>query len=183
MGDEADLPDDDRQRSNDMRRAIRDLVSALAERCRTARTRREVYWDVLYTGVEALAAHGGAVWEFVAGAPAVVQCGMGPGNQPNAEPSGAWHREQVEPFLAFVAEKRASVIAPPGEGGACPAGVNPTDGLWLFAPIGDARETPCIILQIVQRSGTPESTQQGYLRFLQQICELAGEGLARAVVE
>lgn len=114
------------------------------------------------------------------------------GGRGTGEPGCSWQlktasvdalRERhIEPFIAFVASERTPVKAPPGESGGCPGGMNPTDDLWLFAPIDDSfgKSMPFAVLQIFQRSGTLETTQAGYLRFMQQMCDLAVDGLRRA---
>ena len=51
---------------------------------------------------------------------------------------------------------------------------NPTDYLLVIAPIVSDRGVDGLV-EIFQRSGARPTTQRGYLRFLKQICELAGE--------
>ncbi len=180
MNDDDESSESEPRRRDD-RRPFDDLVSGLASRCQGCRRAREVYWDVMYVAVEALAANGGAVWEPVKGMPSQLRCAMGCGSELEAELGGALRRDHVEPFLSHVAEHGATIIAPPGEGGACPGALNPTKDLWLFAPIGaSAAAMPFAILHIVQRSGTPDTTRRGYVRFMQQLCELALEGLKRS---
>ncbi|MEX2187773.1 MAG: hypothetical protein WD875_13295 [Pirellulales bacterium] len=182
MDDDRDENESEPRRDRDVGRGIRDMVSGLVARCQEKRTRREVYWDMLYTAVETLAANGGAVWEPVSGMPSQLKCAMGCGSQLNEELDGALRRDPVEPFLAHVAMHGTTIVAPPGEGGECSDGSNPTDDLWLFTPIGVARSAmPLAVLHVVQRSGTPGTTQQGYARFMRQLCEIALDGLKRTV--
>ncbi|MCA9238479.1 MAG: HlyD family efflux transporter periplasmic adaptor subunit, partial [Planctomycetales bacterium] len=53
---------------------------------------------------------------------------------------------------------------------------NPTDFLLVVAPIRTDRGVDGLV-EIFQRTGARPTTQRGYLRFLSQICELAGEYL------
>jgi hypothetical protein len=177
-----DTPDDDASRHKDTKRQIRRMMNEFAANCDKSRARDEVFWDLLDTCVASLAAHGGVVWAPVFGMPSLFQCGIGKGRELKAESVDALRERYIEPFIAFVASERTPMKAPPGESGGCPGSMNPTDHLWLFAPIDDSRgkTMPFAVLQIVQRSGTPETTQAAYLRFMQQMCDVAVDGLRRA---
>ena len=77
-------------------------------------------------------------------------------------------------------EKGEAVLVPPhsgaggGDDGDEEAAANPTDFLLVIAPIISDRGVDGLV-EIFQRNGARPTTQKGYLRFLKQICELAGE--------
>ena len=75
--------------------------------------------------------------------------------------------------------KGEPVLIPPHSGygenaGEEDAAANPTDFLLVIAPIKSDRGVDGLV-EIFQRPGARPTTQRGYLRFLSQICELAGE--------
>lgn len=66
---------------------------------------------------------------------------------------------------------------PPHSGEDGEAG-NPTEFLLVMAAIRTDTETIGIV-EIFQQPGCPATTQKGYLRFLMQMCELAGDFFKR----
>lgn len=169
-------PDDDAvQRA---KQEIQGLVQEVVELSKSEIEPTEFYAAVLDKSVSALAAIGGVVWTQEEGAPLQLEY------QVNLRQTGLAESEVAQRqhgrLLQQVLEKGEPALIPPhsgaggGDDGDAEAAANPTDYLLVIAPIVSDRGIDGLV-EIFQRSGARPTTQRGYLRFLKQICELAGE--------
>ena len=152
---------------------IRGLVGEIAQLSKSDLAPEEFYAAFLQRVVQALAAVGGAVYV------------MGEGNRPqltyqmNLSPNllDKDSEDSAKHFrlLDYVAASKQGQLVPPLSGGADERmGANPTRHLLVVSPMGDDGSVDGLV-EIFQRPDTQPATQRGYLRFLQQMCELAGE--------
>lgn len=158
---------------------IQTLVQEVVDLSRSEIEESAFFAAMLDKAIAALAAIGGVVWTIEEGSPLklayqvnVHQTGLAG----NPEAQAQHHR-----LLGQLIESGEPALVPPrsgaavGENGAEGAG-NPTDYLLVVAPIKTDRGVDGLV-EIFQRVGARVTTQRGYLRFLVQICELAGEYL------
>jgi len=152
---------------------IRGLVGEIAQLSKSDLAPEEFYAAFLQRVVQALAAVGGAVYV------------MGEGNRPqltyqmNLSPNlldkDSEDASKHYRLLDYVAASKQGQLVPPLSGGADERmGGNPTRQLLVVSPMGHDGSVDGLI-EIFQRPDTQPATQRGYLRFLQQMCELAGE--------
>lgn len=152
---------------------IRGLVGEIAQLAKSDLAPEEFYAAFLQRVVQALAAVGGAVYV------------MGEGNRPqltyqmNLSPNllekDSEDATKHYRLLDYVAASKQGQLVPPLSGGADERmGGNPTRQLLVVSPMGHDGSVDGLI-EIFQRPDTQPATQRGYLRFLQQMCELAGE--------
>lgn len=169
-------PDDDAvQRA---KQEIQGLVQEVVELSKSEIEPAEFYAALMDKSVSALAAIGGVVWTQDEGAPLQLEY------QVNLRQTGLAESETAQRqhgrLLQQVLEKGEPALIPPhsgaggGDDGDQEAAANPTDYLLVIAPIVSDRGIDGLV-EIFQRSGARPTTQRGYLRFLKQICELAGE--------
>ncbi|MEM1304294.1 MAG: HlyD family efflux transporter periplasmic adaptor subunit, partial [Planctomycetota bacterium] len=92
-------------------------------------------------------------------------------------------QEQHGRLLSKVMVDNEGVLVPPhsGAGGGTDqddehAAANPTDFLLVLAPVFNDEGVQGVV-EVFQRPGARQATQHGYLRFLLQTCELAGDYL------
>ena len=169
-------PDDDAvQRA---KQEIQGLVKEVVELSRSEIEPAEFYAALMDKSISALAAIGGVVWIQEEGSPLKLEY------QVNLRQTGLAESEEAQiqhgRLLQQVIEKGEPTIIQPHSGtGAAVEGeedgaANPTDYLLVLAPIKSDRGVDGLV-EIFQRTGARPTTQRGYLRFLTQICELAGE--------
>jgi multidrug resistance efflux pump len=163
---------------------IQTLVQEVVELSKSEVEPTEFYAALMDKSVSALAAIGGVVWVQEEGAGLQLQY------QVNLRQTGLAESETAQlqhgRLLQQAFEKGEAVLVPPHSGSAGGAAVgtdanpeaaaNPTDYLLVIAPITSDRGVEGLV-EIFQRSGARPTTQRGYLRFLKQISELAGEYL------
>ena len=170
------LPDEDAvQRA---KQEIQSLVQEVVQLSKSEVEPAEFYAALMDKSVSALAAIGGVVWTQEEGAPLQLEY------QVNLRETGLAESETAQRqhgrLLQQVMEKGEAVLVPPhsgaggGDDGDEGAAANPTDFLLVIAPIISDRGVDGLV-EIFQRNGARPTTQKGYLRFLKQICELAGE--------
>jgi len=157
---------------------IQNLVQEVVELSKSEVEPTEFYAALMDKSVSALAAIGGVVWTQEEGA------GLQLEYQVNLRETGLAQSETAQRqhgrLLQQVIEKGEPALIPPHSGaggsddGDPEAAANPTDYLLVIAPIMSDRGVDGLV-EIFQRSGARPTTQKGYLRFLKQICELAGE--------
>jgi len=155
---------------------IQGLVQEVVELSRSEIEPSEFYAALLDKSVAALAAVGGVVWTQEEGSP------LGLEYQVNLRETGLAQSEEAQMqhgrLLQQVIAKGVPALVPPhsgyGEDASGGEAANPTDFLLVIAPIKSDRGVDGLV-EIFQRSGARPTTQRGYLRFLSQICELAGE--------
>lgn len=162
------------------KREIQGLVQEIAELSRTEIAPAEFYDSLLNKVVAALAAPGGAVWTI--GETGGLQLNY----QINLRDTGLIEnpvgQSQHGRLLRSVLEgtEGALILPHSGTGDATDndpeAAANPTDFLLVLAPVYND-QGPQGVVEIFQRPGARVATQRGYLRFLLQICEFAGDYL------
>jgi multidrug efflux pump subunit AcrA (membrane-fusion protein) len=154
---------------------IRGLVVEIAQLAKQQVDAREFYGAFLDRVVSALAAVGGAVWTLGDAGSLELQYQINfretrlADNQQNLQRHGMLLQKTM-------AGGEGMLVAPhSGEGDGNQAG-NPTDFLLILGPIKVDQE-PKGVIEVFQRSGSPPTTQRGYLKFLLQMCELASDYL------
>lgn len=154
---------------------IRSLVAEIADLSRSDVAPAEFYGEFLNRVVQALAAIGGAVW-----APGE-SGGLELAYQINLQKTGLIenqaHQVQHGRLLHQVVKSGEGMLAAPhsGSGGAEQA-ANPTEFLLVMAPLKIEQKVHGIV-EVFQRPGGRPETQRGYLKFLLQMGDLAGDYL------
>lgn len=176
--DNSSGPDDDAIRR--AKQEIQSLVQELVAISKSDVEEADFYASLLEKSISALAAIGGVVWTLEEGQPLKLQ------HQINLQQSGLAGNQtgqmQHGRLLTQLAKRGEPAIVPPHSGSAFgdeqpdDAAANPTEYLLIVAPIRSDKGVDGLV-EIFQRVGAKSSTQQGYLRFLVQMCEIAGEYL------
>lgn len=162
------------------KREIQSIVQQIAELSRTDASIEQYYDEFLNKVVQALAAAGGAVWSL---SPTGLQLTY----QINLRNTGLVEnpigQEQHGRLLQRSLTSEEGLLVAPHSGSAMGtddgdehAAANPTDFLLVMVPVHND-QGPQGIVEVFQRPGARPATQRGYLRFLQQTCDLAGEFL------
>jgi multidrug efflux pump subunit AcrA (membrane-fusion protein) len=159
---------------------IQSLVQEVVDLSRSEIEEADFFAAMLDKAIAALAAIGGVVWTIEEGAPFKLQY------QVNLQQTGLAASQEAQMqharLLGQIVKRGEPVLVPPQSGAGASDGqgeeaaANPTDYLLVVAPIRTDRGVDGLV-EIFQRVGARPTTQRGYLRFLVQICELAGEYL------
>jgi len=156
---------------------IQGLLQEVVELSKSDAEPAEFYAAMLEKAVAALAALGGVVWSLEEGS------GFKLEHQINLRETGLIEnpsaQQQHARLLGQIVQKGEPALVAPQSGGGGAADElsgNPTDYLLVVAPIRTDRGIDGLV-EIFQRPGARPTTQRGYLRFLAQVCELAGEYL------
>ncbi|MEA1950133.1 MAG: HlyD family efflux transporter periplasmic adaptor subunit [Planctomycetota bacterium] len=155
---------------------IRTLVNEIAQLAKSDISPAEFYGEFLTRVVSALAAVGGIVWAMDD------EGRLGLQYQINLQKSGLRDNEEGQrqhgQLLSRVMTGSEPVLVPPhsGIGEDDDEANNPTDYLLVLGPLKTDLETLGVV-EIFQRPEAGISTQKGYLRFLMQMCDLAGDFL------
>ncbi|MDG2223393.1 MAG: biotin/lipoyl-binding protein [Rubripirellula sp.] len=154
---------------------IRGLVNEIAQLAKSGATAEEFYPELLSRVITALAAAGGAIWLLDEDRQLKLQY------QINAEPSVLGEEtDDADRHLRLiqrVANTGQSLLVPPYSGTTDgDAEGNPTRYLLVLGSLKHDGQHDGLI-EVFQRPDTAPDTQRGYLRFLQQMCELAAEWL------
>jgi multidrug efflux pump subunit AcrA (membrane-fusion protein) len=162
------------------KREIQGLVQEIAELSRSQISPAEFYDAMLNKVVAALAAPGGAVWTIADAG------GLQLAYQINLRETGLADnpigQAQHGRLLRQVLESSDGALVAPhsGAGEATDrdedAAANPTEFLLVLAPVLND-QGPQGVVEVFQRPGARVTTQRGYLRFLLQVCEFAGDFL------
>jgi len=159
----------------DTRNEIRQLVNEVAQLAASEATPAEFYEGFLSRVLAAMAAVGGAIWlrqNNETGLQLAFHA-----NLPSTGLSEAKALPGHRGLLARVAESKQALVVPPHAGtGSKETQDNPTQHLLVLAPLLLEGETQAIV-EVFQRPGGGPTTQRGYLRFLVQMAELAGDFL------
>jgi translocator protein len=166
---------------------IRLLVAEIAKLSRSDATEKEFFEDFIPRVVSALAALGGAVWTLDRDGQLRLRRQIGfekVGLQESVQQQPE-HRRLLHEVLqgdtgalvSWRATLNADATEPTGTAPEAPTGV-----LLLFGLLKAGRHTVGLV-EILQRTGSPPATQQGYLRFLEQMCELASDHLTALAVD
>lgn len=154
----------------DAKRQIRGIIGEIAQLAKSDLQPEEFYAAFLQRVVQALAAVGGAVWILGEGKrpQLTYQINLSP-TLLEAESDDAIRHARL---LDMVVNSNQPQLVPPLSGNE--QGGNPTRNLLILAPLGHDKQVEGLV-EIFQRPNTQPNTQRGYLKFLLQMCELAGE--------
>ena len=165
----------DAQLIEQTKRQIQSLVAEIAQLTKQNVAPAEFYGEFLGRVVSALAAIGGAVWTTGEDGRLTLQyqINLQQTNLREDEEKQARHGRLLYKAMA----SGEGVLVPPHSGfGDEDEAANPTDFLLVIGPLRTDLEMVGLI-EIFQRSEAAPNVQQGYLRFLLQMCELAGDFL------
>jgi multidrug efflux pump subunit AcrA (membrane-fusion protein) len=157
---------------------IQSLVQEVVDLSKTEIEPTQFYAALLEKSISALAAIGGVVWTLQEGA------GFKLEYQVNLKQTGLLESpeamNQHGRLLGQLAKQGEPALVAPHSGAGLgdddQTAANPTEYLLVLAPIISDRGVDGLV-EIFQRTGARPNTQRGYLRFLVQICEIAGEYL------
>ncbi len=155
---------------------IQKLVREIAQLTKDQVSPGEFYGEFLPRVVQALAAIGGAVWTTDENGRLALQY------QVNLEATKLRENEEGQAKHGRLLYKCLGgddgILVPPHSGVSedDDEAVNPTDFLLVLGPLKADQDTVGV-LEIIQRAEAGPATQQGYLRFAMQMCELAGDYL------
>jgi multidrug efflux pump subunit AcrA (membrane-fusion protein) len=154
---------------------IRGLVNEISALTRSSVTAEEFYPEFLQRIVTALAAAGGAVWLLDEDRQMKLQY------QINAEPTvlaaDGEDTERHRRLIRRIAVSGQSLLVPPYSGTTDgDAEGNPTRWLLVLAPLKHDGNNDGLV-EVFQRPDTAPETQKGYIKFLQQMCDLAADWL------
>ena len=154
---------------------IRAIVAEIAQLAKAASSPQEFYADFLPRVVQALAAVGGAVWTIGEGG------GLQLEYQVNLQSTGlAESRDKQirhgKLLQQAMHQDEGTIVAPQSGWGDDDQAGNPTDFLLVLSPLKADVDVRGVI-EVFQRPGTRPTSQRGYLRFLLQMAELAGDFL------
>ena len=170
----SDHPTVNAQTVEQTKQQIRSLVGEIAQLSKSDVSAEEYYAAFMQRIVSALAAVGGAVW--------LVSEGHRPelAYQINLSETLLTPGDNAKRHLRLlnhIVQSGEPQLVPPLSGGEGEdAGGNPTGYLLVLVPLASDGVIEGVI-EVFQRSDSQPATQRGYLRFLIQMCELAGEWL------
>lgn len=156
------------------RQQIRQLVAEIAQLSSRAELAPEQYCaEFLPRVVTALAAVGGAFWLTEGQGRLSLAYQMNLQQTRLAEdPEG---RQRHNRLLQRVLQTKEPLLVPPQSGSGENNGEgNPTDFLLILGPVKTELEVVGLV-EVFQRPDAPPPAQKGYLRFLTQMCDLAGD--------
>ncbi|MBC8355875.1 MAG: efflux RND transporter periplasmic adaptor subunit [Planctomycetes bacterium] len=154
---------------------IRSLVSEISQLSKSDIGAEEYYAAFLQRVVSALAAVGGAIWLVEEGRrlQLAYQINLSQTLLDSSSDDASRHLR----LLNQVINSGEGNLFPPLSGSVEEdAGGNPTRYLIVLSPLRNDGQVEGII-EIFQRPDSPPATQRGYLRFMEQMSELAGEWL------
>ena len=152
---------------------IRTLVNEIAQLAKSDLSPEEFHGEFLPRVVSALAAIGGAIWtvEDQGRLTLQYQINLQETKLRDSEEDQIRHGRLLQKVLTSGEE----MLVPPrsGAGDDAEAG-NPTDFLLVLGALKTELEVVGVI-EVFQRPDAGPTTQKGYLRFLKQMCDLAGD--------
>jgi hypothetical protein len=153
---------------------IDDLLDQIARLAHTDTSPQAFHLELLDRAVRALAAAGGAVWVRSAAGAWQADARVDLTGKQLVETLA--ERQPHRELLDAVVENGQARIVLPHAGAAAGPTFNPTEFLLLVCPIalGDEGQSAAA-LEVAQRPGGAPSSQQGYLRLLEALCELAAD--------
>jgi hypothetical protein len=165
------------------REQINSIVAEVAQLSKSEVSLSEFYVEFTRRIVTALAASGGAVWTMDANGhlalthfASIEEAGLAESVQ-NASGHTSLLYEILSNGKGILVPPHAMLSSlVPGDLDAVAS--NPTDYLLVFGVLVAHGETVGLI-EIFQRSGAGPDTQSGYLRFVAEMCDLAGYFLAK----
>ena len=159
---------------------IQGLVQEVVELSRSEIEPAEFFSSLLDKTITALAAIGGVVWTLEETGQMKLEYQVGLRQTGLADSQRA--QQQHGRLLQQTIEKGEAALVPPHSGfgdvddASEEAAANPTEHLLVLSPISTDRGVEGVV-EVFQRTGARANTQRGYLRFLGQMCELAGDYL------
>lgn len=166
---------DDEQDIERTKQQIRALVAEIAQLSKSEMGPEEFYPAFLQRIVSALVAVGGAVWTLGEGKK--LQLAYQINISETLQNSDSEEAQQHLRLLTSAMQRPEGVLAPPlsahGDAG---MGANPTRYLLVLGPLVADGQFEGIV-EVFQRPDSQAAAQRGYLRFLMQMCELAGDWL------
>jgi len=155
---------------------IRSLVGEIAQLSKSELAPDTYYEEFLPRVVSALAAVGGAIWTTNDEGRLALQyqIKLHETRLSDSQESMAQHGR-----LLYKTLESEGLLVPPHSGAGeadQQQGANPTDFLLVLGPLKTDLEAVGVV-EIFQRPEAGPKTQRGYLRFLMQMCELAGDFL------
>ncbi len=152
---------------------IRGLVGEIQQLSKSDLSEEEYYSAFLQRVMQALAAIGGAIWILGEGKKPKLayQVNISPTLMDTESEDASKHSKLLE---YIVNTNQGQLIPPLSSAGDERLGGNPTRQLMVVHPLGHDGIVEGLI-EIFQRPDTQPATQRGYLRFLQQMCELSAE--------
>ncbi len=163
------------QTIEETKQQIRVLVNEIAALTKSGATAEEFFPEFLQRVITALAAVGGAVWLMDEDQQPRLkyQINVGQSLLEDDTDDAIQHNR----LISRVSRSGQSLIVPPYSGTADGEQEgNPTRYLLVMAPLAHEGKTDGLI-EVFQRPDTAPETQKGYLKFLQQMCDLATEWL------
>jgi multidrug efflux pump subunit AcrA (membrane-fusion protein) len=153
---------------------IRHLVREIAQLSKSDIAPAQYYDALLNRVVSALAAVGGAVWTLEQGRLDLqYQINLRQTGLADSPPDQQRHGRLLQQVLQ---SGEGMLVAPHSGTGDDDEAANSTPFLLLLGPLKSDQEVQGIV-EVFQRPDTALSVQQGYLRFLMQMCDLAGDYL------
>ncbi len=161
------------------RRQIQSLVAEISQLARQNVAPGQFYGEFLNRVVSALAAIGGVVWTTGENGQLSLQY------QLNLQQIGLLADEEKQKSHSRLLYKLLNnpdviggngMLVPPHSGFGEDEAANPTEFLLVFGPLRTDLEMVGLV-EVFQRADAAPQVQQGYLRFLVQMCELAGDFL------
>ena len=154
---------------------IRSLVAEISQLSKAEVSPEEFYGEFLNRVVSALAATGGAVWTLNEEGRLALQYQINIQETKIRDDEKA--QQQHGRLLYNALESNEGMLVPPHSGSAADdKAANPTDFLIVLGLLKTDLEVSGVV-EVFQRPEAGPNTQKGYLRFLLQMCELAGEYL------
>ncbi len=156
------------------RQQIRGLVSEIEALSRSDLPPSEFYEAFLNRLVQALAAEGGAVW--VVGEGGRLELAYQINLRLTRLADRREDQEKHGRLLRKIITSGEGTLAAPNSGDGDGQSGNPTDYLLVLGPMRSDQEVQGIV-EVFQRPNPRPAVERGYLRFVQQMCELAGDYL------
>ncbi|MEK6248191.1 MAG: HlyD family efflux transporter periplasmic adaptor subunit [Planctomycetales bacterium] len=156
---------------------VRNMVAEVVELSKSDVDPAEFYEAFLTRAVTALVAAGGVVWMVDD------EGNLQPTYQINLQSVLAQDEEGFARHYRLLNkafnEKSGMLVQPQSGAEGDESAANPTDWLLVLGPLAsDRKGNAAGVIEIFQRPGSGPATQRGYLRFVLQLCELAGNYLA-----
>jgi multidrug efflux pump subunit AcrA (membrane-fusion protein) len=158
---------------------IDSLLEELAKLTRSDKSPQAFHGELLDRAVRALTGVAGAFW--------VRDADGGWESDVRSDQTGLELIERLRTsaahgdLLSDVSREATARHILPGAGAGDRLAINPTEFLLLLCPVV-AEATPVGVLEIAQHPGAAPAVQQGYLRLLSAVCELAAEFHQRRLV-
>ena len=155
---------------------IRNLVQEISDLARTAENVEAFYEGFLTRTVSALASIGGVIWTRDS-EDQPLQAQFHINLRQTSLHDDAESQKRHAKLIQRMVETGQPQLVPPDSGSTDPkVGGNPTEHLLILGPL-KVDNAVIGMVEIFQRPGAGPTTQRGYLRFLMQMCEIAGEFL------